>query len=52
MKKRLLSIVLAAMMVAGLTACGGSASDQSEKSTEAAGKKNIKGCYGVWICAV
>lgn len=42
MKKRLLSIVLAAMMVAGLTACGGSASDQSEKSTEAAGKKTLK----------
>lgn len=42
MKKRLLSIVLAAMMVAGLTACGGSASDQSEKSTEVAGKKTLK----------
>ena len=42
MKKRLLSIVLAATMVVGLTACGGSASDQSEKSTEAAGKKTLK----------
>ena len=42
MKKRLLSIVLAATMVVGLTACGGSASDQCEKSTEAAGKKTLK----------
>lgn len=42
MKKRLLSIVLAATMVVGLAACGGSASDQSEKSTEAAGKKTLK----------
>ena len=42
MKKRLFSIVLAATMVVGLTACGGSASDQSEKSTEAAGKKTLK----------
>ena len=42
MKKRLLSIVLAATMVVGLTACGGSASDQYEKSTEAAGKKTLK----------
>lgn len=42
MKKRLLSIVLAATMVVGLTACGGSGSDQSEKSTEAAGKKTLK----------
>ena len=42
MKKRLLSIVLAATLVVGLTACGGSGSDQSEKSTEAAGKKTLK----------
>lgn len=42
MRKKLLSIVLAATMVVGLTACGGSSSSEPAESTEAAGKKTLK----------
>ena len=42
MKKKLLSIVLAATMAVGLTACGGSSSSEPAESTEAAGKKTLK----------
>lgn len=40
MKKRMLSMVLAAALVLGLTACGGS--DKAAESTEANGKKTLK----------
>lgn len=40
MKKRMLSMVLAAALVLGLTACGGS--DKSTENTEANGKKTLK----------
>ena len=39
MKKRLLALVMAVAMVAGLTACGGSTSDNAAATTETAGEK-------------
>ena len=51
MKKKILSLVLAATMVIGLAGCGGSG-DNAAESTGDNGKKNTDGSHGVWLCTV